>query len=158
MRRIDRTTWMHLILSLVVAGVLVAMIPIFGIVGGHAEHGVSHTFAVANTQHVFGTSDDGVVIGLMAQDAQQLERISEARTYMKGEYERYLRGDFGDEYSPSVDRIAAQLAAQRALMSITYHDVASGAMIQVTSQDPVVIALLHQWIELRQADHGDHAE
>jgi hypothetical protein len=31
-------------------------------------------------------------------------------------------------------------------------------MIQVTSQDPTVIALLHQWINLRQADHGDHAE
>jgi hypothetical protein len=158
MQRIDRATWIQLIISLVVAGVLVAMIPLFGIVGGHAEHGVAHTFAVADTQHVFGASDDGVVIGLMAHDAQQLERIAEARVYMQGEYERYVQGDFGDEYSPSVDQIATQLADNRSLISITYQDVASGAMIQVTSKDPVVIELLHQWIELRQADHGDHAE
>jgi hypothetical protein len=158
MQRIDRVTWIQLIVSLVVAGVLVAMIPIFGIVGGHAEHGVAHEFVVADTQHVFGASADGVVIGLMANDAQQQERVAEARVYMQGEYKRYLQGDFGDEYSPSVDHIAAQLAAQRALMSITYQDVASGAMIQVTSQDSAVVGLLHQWIELRQADHGDHAE
>ncbi|MFN5060933.1 MAG: hypothetical protein ACK5GU_13590 [Chloroflexota bacterium] len=158
MQRIDRATWIQLIISLVVAGVLVAMIPIFGIVGGHAEHGVAHTFAVDDTQHVFGASDDGVVIGLMANDAQQQDRVAEARIYMKGEYERYLQGNFGDEYSPSVDQITTQLADNRGLMTITYQDVASGAMIQVTSRDPVVIALLHQWIELRQADHGDHAE
>jgi hypothetical protein len=158
MQRIDRTTWVQLIISLVMAGVLVAMIPIFGIVGGHAEHGVSHTFAVADTQHMFGVSDDGVVIGLMAQDVQQLERIAEARVYMKGEYERYLQGNFGDEYSPSVAQIATQLADNRELMVITYQDVASGAMIQVTSQDSTVVMLLHQWIALRQADHGDHAE
>lgn len=158
MQRIDRTTWVQLIISLVMAGVLVAMIPIFGIVGGHAEHGVAHTFAVADTQHMFGVSDDGVVIGLMAQDVQQLERIAEARVYMKGEYERYLQGNFGDEYSPSVAQIATQLADNRELMVITYQDVASGAMIQVTSQDSTVVMLLHQWIALRQADHGDHAE
>jgi hypothetical protein len=158
MQRIDRATWVQLIISLVVAGVLVAMIPIFGIVGGHAEHGVAHQFVVADTQHVFGASDDGVMIGLMAQDSQQLERIAEARVYMKGEYERYLQGDFGDEYSPSVAQIALQLAENRDLMTITYQDVASGAMIQVTSQDASVVALLQQWIALRQADHGDHAE
>ncbi|MFZ9858747.1 MAG: hypothetical protein ACO3F2_10520 [Roseiflexaceae bacterium] len=158
MQRIDRATWVQLIISLVVAGVLVAMIPIFGIVGGHAEHGVAHQFVVADTQHVFGASADGIVIGLMANDAQQQERVNEARRYLQGEYDRYLRGDFGDEYSPSASQIADQLAKNRDLMTITYQDVASGAMIEVTSQDSAVITLLQQWIELRQADHGDHAE
>ncbi len=158
MQRIDRATWIQLIISLVVAGVLVAMIPIFGIVGGHAEHGVAHQFVVADTQHVFGASADGVVIGLMANDGQQQARVREARRYLQGEYERYVRGDFGDEYSPSIAQIADQLAKNRDLMTITYQDVASGAMIQVTSQDPVVVGLLQQWIEMRKADHGDHAE
>jgi hypothetical protein len=158
MQRIDRTTWMQLIISLVVAGVLVAMIPIFGIVGGHAEHGVAHDFAVTDTQHVFGVSADGVMIGLMAQDSQQQVRIDEARAYMRSEYERYLRGEFGDNYSSSSAQLATQLAEYRDVMTITYQDVASGAMIQVTSQDPDVVTLLHQWIETRQADHGDHAQ
>jgi len=158
MQRIDRAMWIQLIVSLVVAGVLVAMIPIFGIVGGHAEHGVAHEFVVADTQHVFGVSDDGVLIGLMANDVQQQARIDEARVYMRGEFERYLQGDFGDEYSQSSAQVVNQLADNRQVMTITYQDVASGAMIQVTSQDPTVIALLHQWINLRQADHGDHAE
>ncbi|MBM4412779.1 MAG: hypothetical protein FJ040_04945 [Chloroflexi bacterium] len=158
MQRIDRTTWIQLIISLVVAGVLVAMIPIFGIVGGHAEHGVAHDFAVTDTQHVFGSSADGVMIGLMAHDAQQQARIDEARRYMRGEYDRYVGGEFGDEYSPASDQVATQLAGYRDEMTITYQDVASGAMIQVTSRDPDVVALLHQWIEMRQADHGDHAQ
>lgn len=158
MQRIDRTTWIQLIISLVVAGVLVAMIPIFGIVGGHAEHGVAHEFAVADTQHLFGSSADGVVIGLMAQDAQQQVRIDEARSYLRGEYERYQRGEFGDEYSPSSAQLATQLADCRDEITITYQDVASGAMIQLTSDNPVVVTLLHQWIEIRQADHGDHAQ
>ncbi len=149
---------MQLIISLVVAGVLVAMIPIFGIVGGHAEHGVAHDFAVTDTQHVFGVSADGVMIGLMAQDSQQQVRIDEARAYMRSEYERYLRGEFGDNYSSSSAQLATQLAEYRDVMTITYQDVASGAMIQVTSQDPDVVTLLHQWIETRQADHGDHAQ
>jgi hypothetical protein len=158
MQRIDRTTWIQLIISLVVAGVLVAMIPIFGIVGGHAEHGVAHEFVVTGTQHVFGETPDGVMIGLMAQNAQQQVRIDEARGYMRGEYDRYLRGEFGDEYSPASAQLASQLADYRDKMTITYQDVASGAMIQVTSQDPDVVTLLHQWIDMRQADHGDHAE
>lgn len=158
MQRIDRTTWIQLIISLVVAGVLVAMIPIFGIVGGHAEHGVAHDFAVADTQHVFGSSADGVVIGLMAHDAQQQVRVDEARQYMRSEYDRYVGGEFGDAYSPASDQVATQLAGYRSEMTITYQDVASGAMIQVTSLDPVVVTLLHQWIEMRQADHGDHAQ
>jgi len=134
------------------------MIPIFGIVGGHAEHGVAHDFAVTDTQHVFGVSADGVMIGLMAQDSQQQVRIDEARAYMRSEYERYLRGEFGDNYSSSSAQLATQLAEYRDVMTITYQDVASGAMIQVTSQDPDVVTLLHQWIETRQADHGDHAQ
>jgi hypothetical protein len=158
MQRIDRTTWIQLIISLVVAGVLVAMIPIFGIVGGHTEHGVAHDFAVADTQHVFGETPDGVMIGLIAQNAQQQVRIDEARRYMRSEYDRYMGGEFGDEYSSSSDQVATQLADYRDKMTITYQDVASGAMIQVTSQDPDVVTLLHQWIDMRQADHGDHAE
>lgn len=134
------------------------MIPLFGIVGGHAEHGVAHDFVVADTQHVFGLSVDGVMIGLMAQNSQQQIRIDEARGYLRSEYDRYLRGEFGDDYSPSSAQVATQLAGYRDEMTITYQDVASGATIQVTSQDPDVVALLHQWIEMRQADHGDHAQ
>lgn len=158
MKRIDRTTWLQLILSLVVAGVLVAMIPLFGIVGGHAEHGVAHDFVVADTQHVFGASADGVVIGLMAQDAQDGSRIQAARAYMQGEYERYLQGNFADSYSQSSRQIAGQLANYHAQMTITYQDAASGAMIQITSNDAVVVELLHQWVDMRRADHGNHAE
>lgn len=158
MQRIDRTTWIQLIISLVVAGVLVAMIPLLGIVGGHAEHGVAHDFAVTDTQHMFGKTPDGIMIGLMAHDALQQARIEEARVYMRGEYDRYLRGEFDDAYSASSAHVATQLADYRDEMTITYQDVASGAMVQVTSQDPDVVALLHQWIEMRQADHGDHAQ
>jgi len=77
---------------------------------------------------------------------------------MRSEYDRYMGGEFGDEYSSSSDQVATQLAGYRDEMTITYQDVASGAMIQVTSDNPVVVTLLHQWIEMRQADHGDHAQ
>ena len=157
MTSISRNTWVLLGVSVIVALVLVAMIPYYGAVGGHAEHGMSdmdHTTLMNDAAYDYVLLDDGVEVRMTTLDATNTTTIATIRSHMQAEVTRYQQGDFSDEMSPSAATMGTQLTPHVNALTIVYHDTPVGGAVTLTSSQSEVVTLLTQWAQAMEKDHG----
>lgn len=157
MTAISRNTWVMVIVSVLVAGALVALIPYYGVVGGHAEHGMGdmdHDMLMTDAAYDFVRLSNGVEVRMTVLDASQSDTIATIRTHMQSEVARYQAGDFSDEMSPSAATVAPKLAPHAQALTVVYHDTPVGGAVMLTSNDPAVVVLLTEWAQAMETDHG----
>ena len=157
MTSISRTTWMLVVVSVLVAGALVALIPYYGVVGGHAEHGMGdmdHDMLMSDAAYDFVRLADGVEVRMTVLDASQRDTIATIRTHMQSEVERYQSGDFSDEMSPSAAAVGTAITPYAQAITVVYHDTPVGGAVTLTSSDAAVVSLLTDWAQAMEKDHG----
>ena len=156
MQRLDRRSWLTLIGSLVLAGALVALIPYFGLVGGHAAHGAEHNSAMDASTHHYMVQPNGVDIMMTALRADDAITAAAIRQHMDSEATRFRAGDYTDDMAMVSTDTQAQLGANRAAIAVTVVSDAAGSTIQFRSDNPLVVTLLSTWATQMSAEHTSH--
>jgi len=156
MQRLDRRSWLTLIGSLVLAGVLVALIPYYGLVGGHADHGAALSGAMEKSTHHYMVLPNGVDMMMTAINADDATTISAIRQHMDSEATRFRAGDYTDDMAMVSADTQARLRANRAAIEVSIVSAAAGSTIQLRSADPSVVTLLSTWATQMSAEHTSH--
>ena len=116
-------------------------------------------FDLDRSTHVFEPLDDGGLQTVVSDDGDE-EQIQLIRTHLAEEAERFARGDFHDPAMIHGDDMAGMhaLVMGHDRMSITYGDVPGGGEIRYRTDDPELVAAVHEWFEAQVRDHGSHAQ
>ena len=117
------------------------------------------SFDLQRTTHVFQTLRDGGVQTVVARDAGDSRQVRLVRSHLRREAERFRRGDFGDpakihgEHMPGL----AELEAGAEHLRIRYERVPAGGRLRYASDEPKLVAALHQWFRAQVSDSGEPA-
>ena len=116
-------------------------------------------FDLSATSHVFNSSDDGGIQTVVADDPTDREQIALIRSHLREEVQRFGIGDFGDPEAIHGHEMPGLrvLAANADALAISYRDVSDGGEVTYSSDDPAVVAALHDWFAAQLSDHGSHA-
>ena len=116
-------------------------------------------FDLVRTTHVFEKMPDGGLQTVASDDPADAEQVSLIRTHLRAEADRFAAGDFGDpaQIHGAMMPGLAELSAAAGAMHIEYSEVASGATIRYSTDDPVLVSALHLWFDAQVSDHGGHA-
>ncbi len=156
MQRLDRRNWLTLIGSLVLAGALVALIPYYGLVGGHADHGAALSGTMEKSTHHYMVLLNGVDMMMTAHRADDAITAAAIRQHMESEATRFRTGDYTDDMAMVSTDTQARLRANRAAIAVTVVSDAAGSTIQFRSDDPLVVTLLSTWATQMSAEHTSH--
>ena len=142
--------------SVIVGIVLVTLIPYYGLVGGHQEHGVSAAGPLSASSHRYVILPDGVDMVMTAESATDTATITAIQTHMQDEATRYRAGDYGDDMAMvSADLIAA-LRDHQADITVTVVTAGATSTIQLRSSDAATVARLTAWASQMSAEHTGH--
>jgi len=125
-----------------------------------AEQGASvMPFDLEATTHVFKPTKAGGVQTVVADDPTDNEQVALVRSHLRQEVERFGVGDFGDPATVHGEDMPglAVLEANFDALETTYRDRPDGGEITYRSNNPVVVAALHDWFEAQLSDHGSDA-
>ncbi|MEM7414006.1 MAG: aspartate carbamoyltransferase [Gemmatimonadota bacterium] len=116
-------------------------------------------FDLDRSTHTFEKTDFGGVQSVVSDDgdADQTRLI---REHLSSEATRFAEGDFHDPemiHGEDMPGLHA-LVMGAAQLDIVYTDIDGGGRIRYGSEDPALIAALHQWFEAQLSDHGAHAQ
>ncbi len=117
-------------------------------------------FDLDATTHHFEPSRFGGVQTVIADDPANDTEVELVRDHLRQGAEAFSAGDYGDpvtihgEDMPGV----AELAAGAERVEIRYGTVDAGATLTFSTDDPALIAALHEWFEAQTSDHGGHAQ
>jgi hypothetical protein len=116
-------------------------------------------FDLDATTHHFQPRGDGGIQQVIADNPGDTEQIALIRAHLQAEASKFQRGDFSDPTTihgqdmPGV----AQLQAGYARIAVTYTELPNGAELRYTTDDPKLLAALHDWFAAQTNDHGEHA-
>jgi hypothetical protein len=116
-------------------------------------------FDLDATTHVFEKLEDGGLQTVVA-DTDDAEQISLIREHLSEEAERFARGDFHDPamvHGTDMPGLHALVMGHDRLQ-VGYQEVARGAEIRYSSEDPTIVQALHEWFDAQLSDHGEHAQ
>ncbi|WP_434660853.1 aspartate carbamoyltransferase [Paraburkholderia sp. A3BS-1L] len=125
-----------------------------------AQHGADvMPFSLAATTHVFTKTADGGIQRVVTKhpDAKQTALI---RGHLAAIARRFSAGDFGAPeqiHGNDMPGLAVLRTAQPGELKIDYRDVCSGGEIVYRSEQPRLVAALHDWFDAQLSDHGDDA-
>ncbi|TXI05343.1 MAG: aspartate carbamoyltransferase [Rhizobium sp.] len=116
-------------------------------------------FSLAATTHVFTKTADGGVQQVITRrdDSNQAALI---RQHLAMIAQQFAVGDFkGPEHIHGQDMpgLTALRAAKTGELKVAYHDLPNGGEIVYQSNEPQLVAALHQWFDAQLADHGHDA-
>lgn len=117
-------------------------------------------FDLEATTHRFEPTDDGLVQTVVADDPDDEEQAQLVRGHLADEADRCESGDYDDPAAIHGDDMPglAELEAGADDITIELDDVADGARLTFTTEDPDLVDALHRWGEAQVSDHGAHAE
>jgi hypothetical protein len=116
-------------------------------------------FDLEQTMHLFQPLADGGRQTVTVKDPANSQQIALIQAHLQEEAAKFQRGDFSDPakiHGEDMPGLAALQAGARQI-EIQYTPLPNGAQIQYTTQDPALIAALHQWFAAQRSDHGHHA-
>jgi hypothetical protein len=117
-------------------------------------------FDLERTTHRFTKTTTGGVQTVVADDPSDAGQVRLIRSHLEQETTRFSRGDFGDPaaiHGPQMPGLS-ELSNGYRRISTDYTDLADGARITYTSDDPKLVKALHAWFDAQVSDHGAHAE
>ena len=116
-------------------------------------------FDLERTTHLFQKMPDGGLQTVTSDDPADTEQVGLIRTHLRAEAERFAAGDFGDpaQIHGAMMPGLAELSAAAGAIHIEYSEVADGAAIRYSTDDPALVSALHLWFDAQVSDHGVHA-
>jgi len=116
-------------------------------------------FDLDATTHRFETDSAGGVQSVVADDPTDTGQISLIRGHLRQELERFSKGDFGDPAAIHGGEMPglANLRKSSAATQVTYQDLVDGGRLTYRSEEPTVVAALHEWFAAQVSGHGGHA-
>ncbi|MDH3222739.1 MAG: aspartate carbamoyltransferase [Gemmatimonadota bacterium] len=124
-----------------------------------AERGTAvMPFDLEATTHVFEKTEYGGLQQVVV-DTGDPQQVALVREHLKHEAERFSSGDFHDPAMIHGDDMAGlnELAEGHADLVIEFSELAQGAELRYSSDDPDLVAALHAWFDAQVSDHGRHA-
>lgn len=116
-------------------------------------------FSLAATTHIFTKTADGGIQQVVTKhrDPRQVALIREHMTTIA---RQFAAGDFeAPEHIHGHDMpgLAVLRTAQPGELKIHYRDLPDGAEIVYRSDEPRLVAALHEWFDAQLSDHGHDA-
>lgn len=125
-----------------------------------AQHGADvMPFSLTATTHIFTKTADGGIQRVVTKhpDPKQAALI---RGHLAAIARRFSAGDFGAPeqiHGNDMPGLAALRTAQPGELKIDYRDVRDGGEIVYRSEQPRLVAALHDWFDAQLSDHGHDA-
>jgi hypothetical protein len=116
-------------------------------------------FDLDATTHHFAPHAEGGLQTVVADDPSDQDQIALIQQHLQEEAEAFRRGDFGDPariHGADMPGLAA-LQAGAGRFDVEYRPRDDGAELSYTTDDPVLVAVLHDWFAAQTSDHGQHA-
>jgi hypothetical protein len=116
-------------------------------------------FDLTRTQHSFQSLHNGGLEQVLANDGNDAQQIGLIRQHLRMEADRFRQGDFSDPATIHGTDMPGltELQAGAARLQIDYSDLSNGAQIRYTSDDPVLVAAIHDWFTAQDMDHNGHS-
>jgi hypothetical protein len=119
-------------------------------------------FDLSATTHVFTKTPVGGVQTVVAKSRNDERQIGLIRGHLNEIADRFGHGDFSAPthvHGTAMPGLDALKSAPAGALKTRYRDVESGAEVSYSSNDPKIVAALHEWFDAQLADHGpDPAE
>jgi hypothetical protein len=116
-------------------------------------------FDLDKTHHTFEQTASGGIETVRALDPKDSTQIGLIRSHLQLEATKFAVGDFSDPtaiHGMTMPGVAA-LSAAGGRLKVAYGELSDGATITYSSEDPVVVAAIHDWFNAQLMDHGQHA-
>jgi hypothetical protein len=115
-------------------------------------------FSMSDTMHIFTPTSAGGVQSVMVDDSDP-HQIALVQKHLHEEAIAFAHGDFSDPAYIHGNNMPglAELRRDYAKMSVTYTSTNNGARIVYYSDDPKLVAAVHEWFSAQVQDHGAHA-
>ncbi len=116
-------------------------------------------FDLEATTHVYEKTGNGGVQKVVADDPDDAENVAAIREHLREEADAFGRGEFSDPASIHGGDMPglAELEAGAGRVEVRYEDLPDGAQIVLESEDPELVAAVHEWFDAQLSDHGDDA-
>lgn len=116
-------------------------------------------FSLAASTHIFTKTADGGIQRVVTKhpDAKQAALI---RGHLAMIARRFSAGDFGAPeriHGNDMPGLAVLRAARPGELKIDYRDVRDGGEIVYRSEQPRLVAAIHEWFDAQLSDHGHDA-
>lgn len=117
-------------------------------------------FDLEATTHVFEKTESGGVQKVLADDPGDEQNVAAIREHLREEADAFSRGEFSDPASVHGEEMPglAELEAGSERMEVRYEELSRGAQIILESDDPELVAAVHEWFDAQISDYGGHAE
>jgi hypothetical protein len=125
-----------------------------------AQHGADvMPFSLSATTHIFTKTADGGIQQVVTKhdDPKQVPLI---RGHLAGIAQQFAAGNFEAPeriHGNDMPGLAALRAAQPGELKIHYRDLPNGGEIIYRTDEPRLVAALHQWFDAQLSDHGHDA-
>jgi hypothetical protein len=116
-------------------------------------------FDLAATTHHFGPTAEGGLQTVVADDPADRRQVELIQQHLRDEAAAFARGEFTDPariHGAEMPGLAT-LQANSERLDIVFSLRADGAELRYTTDDPVVLAALHEWFAAQTSDHQGHA-
>jgi imidazolonepropionase-like amidohydrolase len=117
-------------------------------------------FDLHSTTHIFTKTKTGGTQQVVAKDPNDSTQVRLTREHLKTISEQFSTGDFSGPthvHGAEMPGLTGLKAAKPSEIKILYQDVPSGAEITYSTDNPALVAALHQWFDAQLADHGHDA-
>lgn len=132
-------------------------------VPGHHDHaahlGASMMpFDLGRSTHVFTPTRNGGIQDVVSKDGDAAQ-VALIRGHLRKEVAAFTRGDYTDPVSIHGQAMPglATLQSGASRVRVGYEDIANGARVRLTTQQPKLVDALHQWFAAQVNDHGADA-
>jgi len=116
-------------------------------------------FDLEATTHVYEKTANGGVQKVVADDPDDAENVAAIREHLREEADAFSRGEFSDPVSIHGEDMPglAELETGAERVEVRYEELPDGAQIALESEDPELVAAVHDWFDAQLSDHGDDA-
>lgn len=117
---------------------------------GHDAMGVDQY----TSTHLFDALPDGGRIELQ-RDTDDPAGVAQIRDHLRGIATAFRAGDFSAPAFVHTQEVpgTAVMAARRAAITYTYHDLPRGGEVLITTRDPQAIEAIHAFMAFQRQDH-----
>ena len=115
-------------------------------------------FDLMKTTHFFDDDAHGGVETITANDPADARQVALIRSHLAKEAQRFARGDFSDPAAIHGEDMPGLAALRTAggKLHVSYRELPAGASLAYASDDPSVVAAIHDWFAAQRSDHAAH--
>ena len=115
-------------------------------------------FDLSRTTHTFATDTQGGIQTVTANDPADSTQIELIQAHLQEEAEKFSEGNFSDPFTIHGVEMPglAELKRGADRVNVQYEPLPNGARLRYSSNDPALVAVLHEWLEAQNTDHNGH--